>query len=128
VVRTVVAAPDTRPERSGIIGHARATPEASTFTTAPVTFTLHFFERAEHRAKALREEGRPCSRILAQIKAEIWLISAYHDSNGKGKSALHGRAKLVERMGDRLAAPFFITIYRAQIANPHNDAIEWARV
>ena len=69
MLRTVVAAPDCRPETSGSIGHARAIPEASTFTTAPVTFTRHFYERAEHCATALREESRPCSRILAQIKA-----------------------------------------------------------
>jgi hypothetical protein len=83
MVRTVVAAPDTRPERSGIIGHARAIPEASTFTTTPVAFTWHFYERAEHRATALWEESRPCSRILTQIKAKVWFISAYRGSNGK---------------------------------------------
>lgn len=83
MVRTVVAAPNTRPERSGIIRHARAIPEASTFTTAPVAFTWHFYERAEHRATALWEEGRPCSRILTQIKAKVWFISAYCGSNGK---------------------------------------------
>ena len=124
----MVAAPNTRPEWSGIICHARAIPEASTFTTAPITFTFHFHERAEHRATTLREEGRPCSRILAQIKAKVWFISAYHDSSEKGKNVLHGHAKLVEGFGDRLAAPFFVAIYGAQVVNPHNDAIERARV
>jgi hypothetical protein len=128
MLRTVVTAPDTRPERCGIISHARAIPEASTFTTTPVTFTWHFYERAEHRATTLREEGRTCSRILAQIKANISFISVYHGSNRKGKNTLHGHAKLVEGMGDSLAAPFLIAVYRAQIVNPHNDAIEWARV
>jgi hypothetical protein len=128
MLRTVVAAPDCRPETSSIISHARAIPEASAFTTAPVTFTWHFYERAEHCLTACREESRPCSRILAQIKAMIGFISAYHGSNGKGKSALHGHAKLVQRLGDRLAAPFLITIYRAQIANFHDDAIERSRV
>jgi hypothetical protein len=71
MIRTYVAAPKPRPERCGIIGHARATPEASTFTTAPVTFTWHFFERAEHCATAVSEEGPRCSRIFAQIKATI---------------------------------------------------------
>jgi hypothetical protein len=52
MLRTVVAAPNPRPEGSGIIGHARAIPEASTLATAPVTFTWHFFERAEHCATA----------------------------------------------------------------------------
>ena len=33
---------------------------------------------------------------------------------------------LVEGVGDRLAAPFLIAIYRAEIANPHNDATERA--
>ncbi len=61
MLRTMVAAADCRPETSGITGHARAIPEASTFTTAPVTFTRHFFERAEHRPTARREEGRPCT-------------------------------------------------------------------
>ena len=78
MVRTPVAAPDTRPERSlrlgGIIGHARAIPEDITFTAVPVTFTFHFFERAEHSAAAWREEGRICSRILAQIKAAIGFV------------------------------------------------------
>jgi hypothetical protein len=71
MLRTVVAATDIWPETSSIIGHARAIPDASTFTTAPVIFTWHFHERAEHCATALREEGRPRSRILAQIKAMI---------------------------------------------------------
>jgi hypothetical protein len=128
MLRTVVAAPNCRPETSGSIGHARATPQASTLTTAPVTFTRNFYERAEHRPTACREESRPCSRILAQIKAKICFILVYHGSNWRGKNALHGHAKLVQRMGDRLAAPFFITIYRAQIVNPHDDAIERARV
>ena len=44
------------------------------------------------------------------------------------KNTLHGHAKLIEGMRDRLAAPFLIAIYRAQIVNPHNDAIERARV
>ena len=65
MLRTVVAAPYTRPERSAIIGHTRAIPEALAFTTAPITFTQHFYERAEHRATAAGEEGRPCSRIFA---------------------------------------------------------------
>ena len=74
--RTLVAAPTPRPERSGIIGHARAIPEASTFTTAPVTFTWYFFERSEHCVTVTREEGRPCFRIriIAQIKATIHFI------------------------------------------------------
>ncbi len=74
MLRTLVSAPDCRPESSGIIGHARAIPEASTFTTAPVTFTWHFFERAEHRATARREESGRCSRIFAQIEAKIGFI------------------------------------------------------
>jgi hypothetical protein len=74
MLRTVVAAPTRRPESSGIIGHARATPEASTLTTVPVTFTWHFFERAEHCATAVGEEGPRCSRIFAQIKAMIGFI------------------------------------------------------
>jgi hypothetical protein len=74
MLRTVVAAPPRRPETSGIIGHARATPEASTLTTVPVTFTWHFFERAEHRATVALEEGARCSRIHAQIKATIGFI------------------------------------------------------
>ena len=65
MLRTVVAAPHTRPERSAIIGHARAIPERCTFTTDPVTFTWHFYERADHRITVWREEGRPCSRIFA---------------------------------------------------------------
>lgn len=124
----MVAAPNPRPERCGIIGHARAIPKAATFTTAPITFTWHFYERAEHRATATREEGCPCSRILAQIKAMSCLISAYHSPYAKGKNALHGHAKLVEGLGNRLAAPYFIAIFRAQIGNLHNDAIERARV
>jgi hypothetical protein len=47
---------------------------------------------------------------------------------GKSKNALHGHAKLVKGMGDCLAAPFLIAACRAQIVNPHNDAIERARV
>ena len=124
----MVAAPNCRPETSSIICHARSIPEASTFTAAPVTFAWHFYERAEHRLTACREESRPGSRILAQIKAMIGFILAYHGSNRRGKNALHGHSKLVQRMGDRLAAPFFVTIYRAQIVNPHDDAIERARV
>jgi hypothetical protein len=83
MLRTYVAAPTPRPERGGTIGHARVIPEASTFTTAPVTFTWHFYERAKHCATARREEGRPCARIFAQIKAMICFISAYYGSNGK---------------------------------------------
>jgi hypothetical protein len=74
MLRTVVAAPARRPETSGIIGHARATPEASTIITVPVTFTWHFFECAEHCATVLGEEGARCSRIYAQIKATIFFI------------------------------------------------------
>jgi hypothetical protein len=71
MLRTVVAATARRPETCGIIGHARATPEASTLTTVPVTFTWHFYELAEHCATAFREEGARCFRIFAQIKATI---------------------------------------------------------
>ena len=74
MLRTVVAAPNRRPETSGTIGHARSIPEAVAFTTAPVTFTRHFFERTEHRPTACREESRPSSRIFAQIKATIRFI------------------------------------------------------
>ena len=44
-----------------------------------------------------------------------------------GKNALHGRVELIDGMRGCLATPHFIAIYRAQIVNPHNDAIEWAR-
>jgi len=47
---------------------------------------------------------------------------------GNARDILHGRAMLVERMGDRLSAPFFIAVVRAQVVNPYNDAVEWARV
>ena len=57
MLRTYVAAPTRRPETSIIIGHARATPKASTLTAVPVTFTWHFFERSEHCVTVLREEG-----------------------------------------------------------------------
>jgi predicted metal-dependent hydrolase len=80
MLRTVVATPDCRPETSSIIGHARTSPEALTFTTVPVIFTWHFYERAEHCATAFREEGRPRPRIFAQIKAMIF-FSAYHGSS-----------------------------------------------
>ena len=43
-----------------------------------------------------------------------------------GKNALHGRVELVEGMGDCLAAPLLIAIYRAQVVSPHDNAIEWA--
>jgi hypothetical protein len=57
-----------------------------------------------------------------------FVFLAYYGPNVKGKNALHGHAELVEGMGDRLAAPFLVAVYRAQIVSPHDDAIEWARV
>jgi hypothetical protein len=57
---TSVATPDFWPETSGIVGHARATPEAFTLTTVPVTITRHFFERADQCATAPSEEGVRC--------------------------------------------------------------------
>ena len=76
MLRTLVAAPAAmiRPETSGLIGQARAIPETSTFTTAPVTFTTHFLGRAGHRVTVTWEEGARCSRIYAQIKATIGFI------------------------------------------------------
>jgi hypothetical protein len=71
MLRTVVTAPTLRPKSSSIIGHARATPKASALITVPVTFTWHFFERAEHCATAVSEECARCSRIYAQIKATV---------------------------------------------------------
>jgi hypothetical protein len=81
---------------------------------------------------ALRPEGKkavPVPESWHRSKLRLVLFSVYHDgSKGKRKDTLHGRAKLVERMGDRLAAPFLIAAVRAQIVDPYNDAIEWARV
>ena len=73
MLRTLVTAPSTWPERSGIIAHARTIPQVVAFRTFPVTFTWHFLERAGQRMTVLREEGlgRLCSRISAQVKATI---------------------------------------------------------
>lgn len=130
MLRTYVAAPSCRPETSASIGHARATPKAFTVTTAPVTFTWHFFERAEHCATVLSEEGARCSRIFAQIKAMIGFIFSTPESNreGEGENALHGHAKLIDRMGDCLVTPWWSAVcrVRAQIISLYNDASERA--
>ena len=88
MLRTSVSAPHCRPERIGITGHARAIPEAFIFTTFPVTFTLHFFERAQHRATITREEGARCARIYTQIKATIWFYFQ-HTTYLMGKVRTH---------------------------------------
>jgi hypothetical protein len=77
MIRTLVAARGSWPERAVLIGQARAIPKAWTFIRIiadPVTCTCHFFEGAGHRMAALIEEGVPCSRLLAEIKATIGFI------------------------------------------------------
>ena len=56
-------------------------------------------------------------------KLRLALFSAYRSHNEKGKNSLHGHVELVERVGDRLAAPYFVSCYRAQIANPYNNGV-----
>lgn len=59
---------------------------------------------------------------------QLVLFSAYHGPNEKGKNALHGHVKLVERMGDRLATPMRVRrgrvsriIIKAQVVDLHHD-------
>jgi len=64
-------------------------------------------------------------------RSKLWFGLFQHATVLMGKArndALHGHAKLVKGMGDRLATPLLIAINRAQIVSPHNDAIERARV
>jgi hypothetical protein len=56
------------------------------------------------------------------------LFSAYHEYNMESKNALHGHAKLIGRMGDRLVAPWWTAVrrVRAQIISLYNDGLERA--
>jgi hypothetical protein len=72
VLHTIVATPFRRPKISAI--HAPVIPEGvGTYIAIPF-FARHFYVVAKHRAPTLREEGRPCTRVRAQIKTTIGFV------------------------------------------------------
>ena len=124
--RTVTSASCRRPWLSVFSGQARPKPLAVwSVRTGPLA-SRYFFVVSGQGCTIPFEERSRGPRILAQTKTAIGFFSACRPSQQGERetiNSLHGRAELIVRVRDRLAAPDPIVKNRAFIVNFHDNAV-----